>query len=150
MADGSASRTRLKQLDSLRGFAALWVVIFHFSFGTKRWFEADEQTKGASIAPFLTNLEGLIPVYLFFIISGFVILMTLEQRQNLADFVVSRFARLFPAYWTCLAITIAVAVAWPMSVQPISPVVVLGNITMLQDFLAIQHIESVYWSLSVE
>jgi hypothetical protein len=40
---------------------------------------------------------GLFGVELFFIMSGFVIFMTLERSATLFDFAVSRFARLPPA-----------------------------------------------------
>ncbi|MEO6102106.1 MAG: acyltransferase family protein [Pseudoxanthomonas sp.] len=47
---------------------------------------------------------GNYGVNLFFHISGFVIFMTLERSRNAMDFMVSRCSRLYPAYWTGLAV----------------------------------------------
>ena len=41
----------------------------------------------------------------FFIISGFVTFMALERTTRPLDFLVSRYPRLFPAYWVAVALT---------------------------------------------
>jgi len=43
-------------------------------------------------------LRALIGVQLFFLLSGFVILMSV-QGKNLIHFIGSRLGRLYPAYW---------------------------------------------------
>jgi len=48
---------------------------------------------------------GQLGVEIFFMISGFVIFMTIESCQVATDFIWSRFTRLFPTYWVCLIIT---------------------------------------------
>lgn len=141
---------RLVEIDSLRGLAALWVVVFHLSFGVRwRWLP-DEPELVSRIAPFEFNLEGLLAVDLFFVISGFVIYMTLARSADVASFALSRFARLYPAYWACLAITVVAALSFPLARQPISLTAVLANATMAQAFLGVPAIEDVYWSLSYE
>ena len=52
---------------------------------------------------------GCLSVNRRFIISGFVTFMALERTTRLLDFLVSRYPRLFPAYWVALALTLAVA-----------------------------------------
>jgi peptidoglycan/LPS O-acetylase OafA/YrhL len=131
---------RIEVLDVLRGIAAVWVMVFHFSFGVH----------DATVAPFVTDLQGLLPVYLFFMISGFVILMTLERCANLADFCVARFARLYPSFWICLAIAAAAAALWPLPRQPVSLPQVLANASMLEDFLGFGQVDPAYWSLTNE
>ncbi|WOO32781.1 acyltransferase family protein [Diaphorobacter limosus] len=74
--------TRVNEIDLLRFFAALAVVFFHYSF---RGYAADAM----SIMPYplLASLSkyGYLGVELFFMISGFVILMTAAKEilQNL-------------------------------------------------------------------
>jgi peptidoglycan/LPS O-acetylase OafA/YrhL len=141
---------RLTELDSLRGFAAVWVMIFHFSFGAAHTVYPDRPEVISRVAPFVVNVEGLLAVHLFFLISGFVIFMTLDKCATVKDFAVLRFGRLFPAYWTCLALTCAVLLLTPMAHPLVTPHTVAGNATMLQAFLAIPNIDSVYWSLPYE
>src|SRR5262250_3203475 len=77
-------KSRLEELDVLRGLAALAVVVFHYSGHATRYFTG---------FPFHFTV-GLHGVELFFVISGFVIFMTLERTARLRDFAVSRFSRL--------------------------------------------------------
>lgn len=83
---------RIEFLDGLRGLAILLVICFHtFSRYPK-------------IVPY-GNLYGNFPLFkygflgvqLFFLISGFVILMSLEKRTSFFDFIYKRWLRLFPA-----------------------------------------------------
>src|SRR5688572_13967921 len=90
---------RYKELDSLRGIAALCVVLFHFTFGYDNGLKILEEGK-------FYFTYGYLGVHLFFLISGFVILMTLEKTKSSADFFVSRFSRLYPAYWTAIILTV--------------------------------------------
>src|SRR3954471_5447882 len=97
----TAAAARLVELDALRGVAVLLVVAFHY---TARFAEA-YPAAGAGAPDFSFGAYG---VHLFFIISGFVIIMTVDRSERAADFVVARFSRLFPAYWTAILITSAV------------------------------------------
>jgi peptidoglycan/LPS O-acetylase OafA/YrhL len=85
-----------------------------------------------------------------FMISGFVILMTLARTERAADFVVTRFSRLYPAYWASIALTLAVLWAFPVG-QPVpTPTQVCANLSMLQTWLRVPDIDVVYWTLGVE
>jgi len=67
----SRANTRLRGLDSLRGMAALAVVLYHYTFGYT-------QVVGRHMPGLdLIATDGHFGIYLFFIISGFVIFMTL-------------------------------------------------------------------------
>jgi len=103
--DGTA---RLDTLDGLRGVAALLVVIFHFTAG---W---TAQQSGESLYPYGDGLLEALPllvhlghygVCLFFLISGFVIILTLERSTGLADFAVRRASRLWPTMFVCATLT---------------------------------------------
>jgi peptidoglycan/LPS O-acetylase OafA/YrhL len=94
---------------------------------------------------------GARGVQLFFIISGFVIFMTLERTRSAMDFVVSRFARLYPAYWAAMYFTIAVVLISPVAnYEPESLTQVLANITMWHSLFRIPHVDGAYWTLYVE
>ena len=90
--------SRVVELDALRGIAALAVVAFHYT--TQYGQQYGHTTPlGFGFPP------GNYGVNLFFLISGFVIFMTLERARSAMDFVVSRFSRLYPAYWAAMALT---------------------------------------------
>ncbi|MGO9460274.1 MAG: acyltransferase family protein [Rhodomicrobium sp.] len=83
---------RIAYLDGLRGIAILLVLLFH---AYARWGEL--VPFGNSYSKFPLFRFGGIGVQLFFMISGFVILMTLEKCASFSQFVFRRWARLFPA-----------------------------------------------------
>ena len=141
---------RLLAIDSLRGVAALWVVIFHFSTGVRFFWLTADPSLSIDIAPFTTNIQGLLAVDLFFMISGFVIIMTLGRTNSIADFALSRFSRLFPAYWVCFILTTATIVLVPAANQTITAPQVLAGATMFNAYLGFNPVETVYWSLAVE
>jgi peptidoglycan/LPS O-acetylase OafA/YrhL len=136
--------SRLSQVDALRGLAAMAVVFFHY---TTRY----QQLYGTPDAMPLAMPYGHYGVNLFFIISGFVIFMTLERTQRSMDFLVSRFSRLFPAYWVCIAITFG-AVAWlGLPGKEVNAWQALANGLMLHNLLLkVPHVDGVYWTLEVE
>jgi peptidoglycan/LPS O-acetylase OafA/YrhL len=90
---------------------------------------------------------GYLGVNLFFIISGFVILWSAQGRAPRA-FVISRFARLYPAYWLCMGITLCAIYLSGSPVPP--PKTVMANITMLAGYFGVPYIDGVYWTLQVE
>lgn len=138
-----ASGPRLRELDALRGLAAFTVVLFHYT--------THYQTLYGHAASFWPRFGfGKYGVNLFFMISGFVILMTLEKSRSWKDFVVSRFSRLYPAYWCAVAVTFVIVSLERLPDWRGSPKVALVNLTMLQLWLKVPHIDGVYWTLSLE
>lgn len=141
MAEGSSGR--LGELDALRGIAAMVVVLFHY---TSR---APLVLPGIVTVP--VHLEwGKYGVELFFAISGFVIFMTLERTRTTADFVVSRFARLFPSYWIAIVVTTVALAGLGARELMLTPMATAANFTMLEGFLYLPAVDGVYWSLTVE
>jgi peptidoglycan/LPS O-acetylase OafA/YrhL len=118
------------------------VVLFHYTGHVRRYMG------GAAAMPLNVSL-GHYGVELFFIISGFVILMTLERSRTWRDFAFSRISRLYPAYWA--AVTFTVVVAW-VGRKPHRLWLggFLTNLTMLQKFIGWPDLDEVYWSLAVE
>ncbi len=134
---------RVLELDALRGLAALAVLAFHYTtFYAQQVGHADPLPFGFA--------AGNYGVHLFFLISGFVIFMTLERTRTAMDFVVSRFSRLFPAYWAAIAVTAAVVYTIGMPGQRLPPGELALNLTMVQQFLGADHLDGSYWTLQVE
>ena len=86
------SMQRIFFLDGFRGLAITLVILFH---AFSRW--ADYLPYGDTYGRFPIFAFGWTGVYLFFLISGFVILMTLEKCDSFGDFLRRRWLRLFPA-----------------------------------------------------
>lgn len=136
---------RLLELDVLRGFAALWVMLFHYFSKYNDLFRLPQDP-----GPITTFPDGMIGVYLFFMISGFVIFMTIQRSKSGLDFVVSRFSRLFPTYWVAIVLTGTIGFLAPLPGQTIGPLQLVVNLTMLQSFLLVPGIDGVYWTLGIE
>jgi peptidoglycan/LPS O-acetylase OafA/YrhL len=137
---------RVNELDLLRFFAALAVVFHHYSLDG---FAINSQT--IMPYPFLASISkyGYLGVDLFFMISGFVILMTASDG-SLKKFVISRLVRLYPAFWVCCTITFLATLAIGASEYSATFGQYLVNMTMLSGFMNVESIDSVYWSLFIE
>ncbi|MFF5790510.1 acyltransferase family protein [Paeniglutamicibacter sp. NPDC012692] len=148
MAPAPAGRERFKLLDGLRFFAAFAVLAYHYiGYSHVRWGEPPSE-----LFPVLSPIAayGALGVDLFFIISGFVILMS-AQNRSVGAFAASRISRLFPAYWFAVLSTVFLyLVIAPGKFPTISGGQVLANLTMVQQGLGVKHIDGVYWTLWVE
>lgn len=140
------NRNRLYHLDLFRFLAALFVVFYHYGF---RGFAKDN----LSILEFPLIAEfskyGYLGVNFFFIISGFVILLS-AQSSNLYKFLVSRFTRLYPAFWFCVILSGLVIAAFGKPIFNVTLSQVLINLTMLNEFIGIESVDGVYWTLAIE
>lgn len=134
---------RLLEIDALRGLAAMAVVLFHF---TRRFVELFAPAQ----PPSLIATHGDQGVNLFFIISGFVIFMTLERTRRPMDFVVSRFSRLFPTYWCAIALTFTLTHLLALPIKTVTLPQALANIIMIHGLFRIPNVDGVYWTLQIE
>lgn len=82
---------RIDHLDGLRGVAIVSVVLFHYCGPT---YAAILGCNSGIFSPLVAR--GWVGVQLFFLISGFVILMTLEKSRAFGPFLYHRWLRLFP------------------------------------------------------
>ena len=131
---------RLAEIDVLRGLAALTVVFSHYNPHWDRFLE--------EIPVLVPNSFGHDAVLLFFVISGFVIFMSIEKCQTVLDFAALRFSRLYPAYWATLIFSsLLTALLFGKNVW--LPGVVV-NLSMFQEFAGYPNVDNVYWSLTVE
>ena len=139
MSDKGETR-RYQELDALRGIAALLVLFFHFTI----W--RPEAKLGFNL--------GNTGVHLFFIISGFVIFMSLSKVKSGIEFVINRFSRLYPAYWAAVTLTFVARFFYCAYINPEGESVSIGqyfgNLTMFQFYLGIPNIDDQYWTLMVE
>lgn len=133
-------------MDLLRFLAAMLVVLFHYAF---RGVAADDMSIMGY--PLLAQVAkyGAFGVELFFLISGFVILMT-ASRGDLRSFAVSRFVRLYPAFWACCTLTFVAMLVFGGERYSATFPQYLVNMTMLSRFVGVPSIDGVYWSLFVE
>jgi len=141
-----AAKRRLKELDLLRFLAALAVVFFHYAF--RGYAKGDMSTMPY---PLLAEPAkyGYLGVEFFFMISGFVILMT-ASSNNLKVFFISRAVRLYPAFWACCTITFITTLAIGQPRYSADFYQYIVNMTLLGDFLDVPPIDGVYWSLFAE
>jgi peptidoglycan/LPS O-acetylase OafA/YrhL len=138
-----AAQPRLSELDVLRGIAAFVVVLFHY---TVRY----GSIYGFPEPPAISVDLGYLGVEFFFCISGFVILMTLERTRRPLDFVVSRFARLWPAYIAAVTLTFLAVHIVGLRGRETTLVDALINLSMIHELLFVKDVDEVYWSLEVE
>jgi len=140
------SNERYYEIDLLRFLAALSVVLYHYTF---RGFAADDMSPLAFPELGAVFRYSYLGVNLFFIISGFVILLTALNRDA-RGFVESRVIRLFPAYWFCVSLTFVVTLAFGAPRFSVSVPQYLANLTMVHELFGIASIDGVYWTLLVE
>jgi peptidoglycan/LPS O-acetylase OafA/YrhL len=134
---------RIIQFDALRGIAILMVVGFHFTTRYQQIYGHPSQL------PFEMS-DGHFGVKLFFLISGFAIFMSLERTSNSLDFLVFRWARLFPAYWCSVLLTHVAVTLFSLPGRETSTYAAIVNLSMLQQWLCVPHVDEAYWVLTVE
>lgn len=134
---------RLLELDALRGLAALAVVFFHY---TTRY----DQLFGHEKLNYIDFSYGHYGVNLFFMISGFVIFMTLKRIGNVKEFISKRALRLYPAYIIAVVITYICVKLYGLEGREVSLSQAIVNLTMFQGHVGIPHVDGAYWSLTVE
>jgi peptidoglycan/LPS O-acetylase OafA/YrhL len=127
---------RLREIDALRGIAAL-LVVFHHAL------EYPRLAGSGAAAAIMDNITfGRFGVCLFFLISGFVVPFSFAGDHPIAGFAISRAFRLYPAYWLSMFVALAAAMA-PLSAVP-------ANLTMLQYAFGQPDMIGVYWTLAFE
>lgn len=140
------ARARIDYLDGLRGVAALVVAVQHI---VETIMIANPASRPMLQPEFLDYFNaGRFGVALFFLISGFVIPFSFREPSPIRGFVISRFFRLYPAYWLSLAL--ALLVLLPLAGEAPSLPRVLANISMFQAALHQKDVIGVYWTLAVE
>jgi peptidoglycan/LPS O-acetylase OafA/YrhL len=136
--------SRLAWLDVMRGLAALAVVFNHF---------------GYFLPPTVKNTvyqwidPGDYGVFVFFLISGYIVPASLERKGSVRTFWVSRLFRLYPLYLLAVAIAVTLFLlhVGGLRGEGADPETsVLSQMLMMSNVLAGQNVPNVVWSLSYE
>ncbi|MEU4577431.1 acyltransferase family protein [Nonomuraea sp. ATR24] len=137
--DSAGSHSRLAWLDALRGIGALAVVAEHML----PWYLP-------SARPYWFSF-GVFGIFVFFLVSGYIIPASLERHGDVRAFWLSRVFRLYPLY---LAVSVLVlALAWWVPVREAVPRdggSVAGHATMLLDVVGVGGLADTMWTLSYE
>lgn len=134
---------RIEALDGLRFFAFIMVMFYHYLF----------------IAP----LQGFIPreyaidafsfgdfgVDLFFLISGFVITLSSENRTP-KKFIIARFNRIFPLFVICALIIFFFSISLPMVDPKERFISLVYSLSFYPGVFGKDYFSSVYWTIAVE
>jgi peptidoglycan/LPS O-acetylase OafA/YrhL len=140
----SATGRRLAWLDALRGIAALAVVFDHL--GTLL-------LKSAHNFLYQWLNGGQYGVFVFFLVSGYIVPASLERKGSVRGFWVSRAFRLYPLY--LLAVVASVA-AWRLGLGPLhgaetdKPTWLSSQFLMMSNLLGGTNVPNVIWTLSYE
>lgn len=143
-------KTRIKEIRSLtalRGIAAVIVVIHHYASNKKNLLDSH----GLEYFVRKLLLKGYLSVDLFFILSSFVLLLTYTKSfydgitaKGYKDYMIKRFARIYPVYFICMLLYVAVK-------QQYSAADIAINGLFLQSIFTADHfIIGPGWSLSTE
>ena len=136
---------RLAFLDAIRGVAALCVLLHHV------FSDATPALRAVTVNWF--NL-GDFGVYTFFLVSGFIIPVSLERHPTATSFWRSRFWRLYPPFWFSLAAVVILGALGAIELDPAFFTHPLRNISanasMLAYFVHVPQALGVYWTLSIE
>lgn len=123
---------RLKELDSLRGLAALAVSFYHgqvlFASGA-----AAAVLALLAITPLHAMFDGGRAVVFFFVLSGFVLAVPFFRGPvSPVGFVLKRMARIYPPYWAVLIVAILVEVSTGGPAIRVPCMMRFGFLTLLQ------------------
>ena len=137
---------RLRGFDALRGIAALLVFIFHF-YGLNAMSGVD--LGGLDLTPFFD--AGFVGLNVFFVLSGFLIFMSIYKHGVNKEYFLRRIFRIAPIYY--FSLLVVVVFMMPEILMTFAGWWdVLSHVLFVQSFSADTYygINPVLWSLSVE
>jgi peptidoglycan/LPS O-acetylase OafA/YrhL len=140
----AVSASRLAWLDALRGFAALCVVFDHGSTLVLR-----------PVRDFLYHTMdlGQYGVFVFFLVSGYIVPASLERKGSVKDFWISRAFRLYPMYVVALLLSYVAYKNGYGTVRDAGryPATTAASwLLMLPNLLSGPNVPNVTWTLSYE
>jgi peptidoglycan/LPS O-acetylase OafA/YrhL len=151
-----AASARNMTADGLRGVAAMLVVVYHLYINIESALRANLPVAVHD----LIHEFGGTGVRVFFVLSGFVISMSLRgalmSGRFVAMFALRRSVRLDPPYWAAMALCMVLAQVSARIVSDdagrghYSTAQVLAHLVYLQDVLGYPQISAVFWTLCIE
>ena len=150
----SVIKPRIAFCNTLRGLAALIVVLSHYTHGFNAlggWLY--NPPRGGGYPGWFLNVflvDGAFGVAIFFLVSGFVIPMSLNNRSAVA-FLASRAIRLYPTFIACTAITLTLVIGLGIDPSAKSAFVrAIYSMTFFRDWLGALPFDSIVWTLEIE
>jgi peptidoglycan/LPS O-acetylase OafA/YrhL len=157
----TVQKYKLDIIETIRGFAALAVCLFHFKESMNGDGPFTKYDTNGSLHYFISiTTFGWLGVIAFFVVSGFVIPWSLNknkyQLKNFFSFFIKRCIRIEPAYLISIALVlilnyITTKTYWytgsPFSFDWRN---VLAHIVYLPQHLGFNWLQPVYWSLQAE
>jgi peptidoglycan/LPS O-acetylase OafA/YrhL len=144
---------RYEVLDSLRGIAACWVILFHLPSTGHLW-------------PIAFFQHGFLAVTFFFVLSGFVISVSYGDKlarrgSSVTAFMLKRLGRIYPLHLLALAVPLAYEILRLVANIPTvrngapftgftAPEGLFWNIVLLQDVQPERTWNAPSWSIGVE
>jgi peptidoglycan/LPS O-acetylase OafA/YrhL len=136
---------RLRELDALRGLAALAVSFQHVFLLTGA---AGAVLAVVALTPLNALIDGTRAVLFFFVLSGFVLAVPFFRGGvSPTGFVAKRAARIYPAYWFALIVSIGI---YSLSANPHVTLYAAANFASLVTDYTAQGYNVVFWSLVQE
>jgi peptidoglycan/LPS O-acetylase OafA/YrhL len=136
-----------------RGIAALLVIYYHLTNRVPLPY------LGMKEGPSLIFYSGKIGVLIFFIISGYLIVQSLQYSKNLASFYAKRISRIWPLFILASVLIFVFLQFFDPPVVPSGPkkfythdpsvVDLVGSLFFLED-LGFNWVDGVFWSILVE
>ncbi|WP_374485330.1 acyltransferase family protein [Zoogloea sp.] len=149
---------RWVSLDVLRGLAVLPVLLLHASEVMVAMHGMGNALQRSWLHVLSEFDAGRFGVALFFIVSGFVVPFSLplgggaRVGTTLAGFALRRAARLYPAYWVSILLSVVCIKLYHDSI-PLAEYnwhLPASNVLMLQRFVGWPDLEGIYWTLQIE
>ena len=131
-------------LQSLRGVAAMWVVLYHL--------DVYLFANGLELLPVPGLRFGWLGVDLFFVLSAYLLATPFfgPRPPRFARFMTDRFLRVAPAYYVALGAAAVTVLVW--NTAPWRPFYVMLNVFYVGNFdlLSLYAVNPVFWTLAVE
>jgi len=141
------NKERIENIDILRGVAIIFIVLYHYTahYTPDYLFRSDNWTSDVS-------KHFWVGVDIFFILSGYCIAMTIFQSQNFIEFMMRRFARIYPAYVFCGLITLTFYTFFDLPGREVDWYTGFMNLIFANFIPGVNftYIDGVYWMLIVE
>jgi|GEM_PF-1736616 len=144
MTENSQRNNRVTFLDSLRFIGAAAVVLQHFA--------EDYSETGRIFVSFLS--PGVFGVVLFFIVSGFVMPMSVSGNFDWKSFIIRRVFRIYPL--VVFVFLVVVSLAYLRDIESLAYVRQaslydwIANLLLIQDYVGAMPIWGVTWTLILE
>lgn len=136
------SKNVSRNITSLRGIAAICIIIYHyvsifakqFDMGTKyKYFDFSYLTFG---------------VPMFFVLSAMFLYKKSYDLKSPLKLLLYRLIRLYPAYW--MAVTLTFFIRFFLMRDEVTVLDYVANLTMVEDLFGIQQLDGVYWTMIYE